>query len=441
MLPAESDEAKWQKSLRRENRKWITLSVCNKITHGTLNAAFMAFNKLAKALKSWGVAMNLYDPCVRNSIVGGHQLTLLFHMDDTLLTRESPPSTMQCAKKLDGMHDANDPLTVTRGRARECLGITLDFRDKRQCAFTQCDFINKFWLSLPEDLRGLCSITPDLTDLFKADADAETLDEKTKDQCHIATAKSLHFSQRTRIDMQISTGHHCTRVKEKSAQDWGKFRKLTECLWSTRFTPLTIGINDEREVRVHINGAHKERSDGKEHSGMFLTMGKEGMMSASRNLGLFDASSTGTKAVADGKFFPKFSWFRHFRLAQGDQEKEDLLFQYDQNCVILHKHHLFSEGKVRNHANIRRFFTADKVEKKEIRAAHFLTNKKIACCSAKPNQGRMFVCQRNVMQITHKQDNDSYKNGTKRLWRHGDYGMMWSSIWNLYDARSNVHVF
>ena len=64
-----------------------------------MNAALMDFKKLAKFLKEWEHEMNLCDPCFWNKIAKGHQLTLLIHTDDALMTYELPQvvlSTQNC---------------------------------------------------------------------------------------------------------------------------------------------------------------------------------------------------------------------------------------------------------------------------------------------------------------------------------------------------------
>ena len=78
---------------------------------------------------------------------------------------------------------------------------------------------------------------------------------------------------------------------------------------------------------MRTDGAHAVHNDVKCHSGLFLTMEQGATMSTSRKLGLVATSSTETDIVADGERFPKCVWFRHFRLAQGDSDKEDVLIQ------------------------------------------------------------------------------------------------------------------
>ena len=132
-----------------------------------------------------------------------------------------------------------------------------------------------------------------------------------------------------------------------------------------------MSIDGDGEVQACLDGAHTVHDDSKGHSGMRLTMGKGAMINASKKPGLVTTSSTETEVVSNGERFPNFSWFRHFRLAQGDEAKEDVLIQDNQSCMLLHKNHPFSVGKGSKHVNVRYFFVVDKAEKKEV---------KIVCC-------------------------------------------------------------
>jgi len=85
LLLVESDEEKWKKHIVQENGKCTIYVLCNKAIYGTTNAALLAYRKLAKLFKSWGLIMNSYDPCFWNKDVNGEQLTIMFHIDDLLL--------------------------------------------------------------------------------------------------------------------------------------------------------------------------------------------------------------------------------------------------------------------------------------------------------------------------------------------------------------------
>ena len=54
-------------------------------------------------------------------------------------------------------------------------------------------------------------------------------------------------------------------------------------------------------------------------------------------------------------------------------------------------------GKGSKCINVRYFFMADKMEKKDARMVCCPTEKMVADYSAKPTQGSLFVCQRNLI--------------------------------------------
>ena len=86
-----------------------------------------------------------------------------------------------------------------------------------------------------------------------------------------------------------------------------------------------------------------------------------------KKLGLSIVSSTETKNVADDEIFPKCSWFRCFRLVQGNDAKEDILMQDDGSFILLHNNHPCSIGKGSKYINIRCFFVVEKNKEEEIK--------------------------------------------------------------------------
>ena len=121
------------------------------------------------------------------------------------------------------------------------------------------------------------------------------------------------------------------------------------------------------------------------------------MLDTSKKLGCITISSTETEVVSNGERFHKCTWFRYFRIGQGEDPEEDLLFQDNTSCIRLHKNYPFSTRKGSKHVNVKCFFVVDKIEQKDVRMAHFPTEKIIADYSTKPTQGSLFVCQRNMI--------------------------------------------
>ena len=92
-----------------------------------MNAALLAYKKLAKLLTGWEFVMNVYDPCVWNRQIAGTQCTFVYHIDDILLSHFQPETVTDYIKRLESKYAHLDPLTVTRGKLHEYLGMTVDF--------------------------------------------------------------------------------------------------------------------------------------------------------------------------------------------------------------------------------------------------------------------------------------------------------------------------
>ena len=80
--------------------------------------------------------------------------------------------------------------------------------------------------SSPEDMKNGYRDAPAPEHLFKVDSGSDLLDEKRKEGCHQVAAKCLWLSQRSRPDMQLATGFHCTRAKEPAEQGWQKLKHM-----------------------------------------------------------------------------------------------------------------------------------------------------------------------------------------------------------------------
>jgi hypothetical protein len=408
LLLVESEPSKWRKHLRKENGKYVIYVLCKKAIYGTMNAALLAYKKLAKLFREWGFKMNPYDPCVWNKMVNGKQITIIFHIDDLMMSHKSPNIVTLYIRKLEKEYARRDPLTVMRGKLHEYLGMTVDFRVAKQVTFSQYDYLKKLFNDLPEDMLGGLKHTAAPEYLFKTTDESCLLSDSKKEEFHNITAKTLWVSQRTRPDAQLAVGFCCTRVKEPTEHDWKKLKHLMRYLWTTRFLPLII-MNDGNDTIIYIDGAHAVHNDCKGHSGLFVTQGKGAMINVSKKLGLVTNSSTETEIVATGERLPKCTWFRYFRIAQGEAVKEDILMQDNKSTMLLQKNGHFSVGKGSKHIHIRYFFATDKIQKKEIRLIYCPTDKMIADYSTKPLQGSKFVEFRDLMLGILRRDYALYK--------------------------------
>ena len=61
---------------------------------------------------------------------------------------------------------------------------------------------------------------------FKVDDDYVESKSENKEKNYETTAKSLILSQLSRLDTQLFTGLHCTRVKRTNAKDQRKLKHM-----------------------------------------------------------------------------------------------------------------------------------------------------------------------------------------------------------------------
>ena len=311
-------------------------------------------------------------------------------------------------KKLEKEYGSLANLTVTRGKVHEYLGMTIDFRVKLEARFSQYDFLKKLLNSLPECMSTGMKNTAAPEYLFKTTDESCLLDHIRMEIFHTITAKTLWLSQRTRTDVQLAVGFCCTRIKAPTEHDWKKLTHLMQYLRKTRFIPLII-MSDGVNTIIYIDGAHAVHADCKGHAGLYVTMGKGAMINVSKKLGLLTNSSTETEIVSTGERMPKCTWFRYFRIEQGEPIVEDLLMQDNKSCMLLQKNGIFSVGKGSKHIHIRYFFVTDKIEKKELKLIYCPTEKMIADFSTKPLQGAKFIEFRDEMQGIRATDYADYK--------------------------------
>jgi hypothetical protein len=289
----------------------------------------------------------------------------MFHIDDLLMSHKKAEIVTMYIAKLEREYGKRDPLTITRGLVHEYLGMTFDLRHKGQVALTQYDYIKKMHDRLPSTLNIQYRSSPAPAELFKQKDGDPTLDKIQQDQYHTITAESLWLSQRSRPDIQLATGYHCTRVKGPPTEgDWDKLGWMQGYIWKTRYLPNIISINDDGAI-IYIDGAHAIHTDMKGHSGLYVTMGKGAMINVSKKLSLNTLSSTETEIVSTGERLPKCVWFRYFRIGQGDEPIEDILMQDNKSAILLQKNWPYSTRKGSQHIQVKYFFATDKIKNKE----------------------------------------------------------------------------
>jgi hypothetical protein len=139
-----------------------------KALYGTMRAARLFWERLSRQLVDWGFAPNPYDSCVVNKMVDGKQLTVAWHVDDLKISHVSAKVVDEFIADLDSEFGKETPLSKSRGKVHDYLGMTLDFSVPGQVTITMIDYIKMICMDLPKGMIGTAA-TPAANHLFRVD--------------------------------------------------------------------------------------------------------------------------------------------------------------------------------------------------------------------------------------------------------------------------------
>ena len=163
---------------------------------GTLRAARLFWQKLSKQLiEVWGFTPNKYDDCMVNETINGHQMTVVWHVDDLKVSHVDGKEVDKFIMQMEETFSADAPLSVSRGKIHDYLGMNLDFCVKGEVWIDMEHYIDMMLLDAPEDMEGV-SNTPAAAHLFKTNLeDPKLLGDKQKKIFVHLVMHGLYLSQ------------------------------------------------------------------------------------------------------------------------------------------------------------------------------------------------------------------------------------------------------
>ena len=234
-----TDPKLYRKYIKIEGGKPVLYAKLRKALYGTLKAALLFWKLLSKTLKKWGFTANPYDPCVVNKLINGSQCTILWHVDDLKISHKDPSAVTAVIGQLNDEFGKKAPLTVTRGKIHDYLGMTIDYSLDGKVMISMKDYINSMLEGLPDDMNGE-SATPAGNHLFQVDPNGTKLGEEQAILFHHNTAKLLFLCKRARPDIQPPVAFLCIRVEEPDHDDYKKLARVMRYLRGTPEQVLTL---------------------------------------------------------------------------------------------------------------------------------------------------------------------------------------------------------
>jgi hypothetical protein len=383
------DPKMYRKHVQMENGKQVLYVELKKALYGTLKASLLFWKKLTAELNKLGFEVNPYDWCVMNKMIDGYQCTILWHVDDLKISHVDPGVVTDVIKQLEGEFGAEAPLTITRGKVHDYLGMVLDFSIPGKVKFTMIEYIKEMLDELPLDMGGEAA-TPAAGHLFEVNENPQLLDENTANMFHHNVAKLLFLCKRARPDIQTAVAFLCTRVKSPDADDYKKLVRVMRYLRGTIDMPLTLEADDMQVIKWWVDASFAVHPDMRSHTGAYMTMGKGTVYGTSTRQKINTKSSTEGELVGVNDAMPQILWTRYFLEAQGYGVQESVVYQDNQSAMLLEKNGRASSSKRTRHINIRYFFVTDRINAKEISVEYCPTGEMIADFFTKPLQGSLF---------------------------------------------------
>jgi hypothetical protein len=213
------DPKLYRKYIRDENGKVVLYVELLKALCGTLKADLLFWKLLSSKLVLWGFTNNPYDWCVANKMIDGKQCTVLWHVDDLKISHVHDEVNTNIIKKINDEFGKESPLTITRGKIHDYMGMTLDYYKQGKVKIKMLDYVDKMLTDLPAEMDGKAP-SPTANQLFTVNDDKIKVGENKAQFFHTYVAKTLFICKRARPGLQTAVAFLSTRVKSCDEDDY-----------------------------------------------------------------------------------------------------------------------------------------------------------------------------------------------------------------------------
>ncbi|KAG7373109.1 reverse transcriptase RNA-dependent DNA polymerase [Nitzschia inconspicua] len=371
--------------------KKVLYAQLDKALYGALQSALLFWKKLtAYVVDTLGFEINPYDACVANKMINGKQCTIAWYVDDLKLSHEDPAVVEDIFAKLQAEFGKEAPLTVTRGKVHNYLGMRIDYSVDGKVQFTMPSLVNEIITQLPASLATGPSMTPAANHLSEVNQRADKLSQSDSDLLHRMTTQLLYLCKRARPDLQTAVAFLTTRVVAPDCDDIKKLGRCVRYLRRTAHLPLVLEASSISNIRWWVDASYAVHPDMRSHTGATMTLGKGSVYSMSTRQKINTRSSTEAELVGVNDAMSIILWTRHFLEAQGYTMKENVVYQDNESAILLEKNGRQSSTKRTRHLEVRYFFVTDNVHRGKLSIEYCPTGDMIADYFTKPLQGSQF---------------------------------------------------
>jgi hypothetical protein len=101
-----------------------------------MQASLLFWRKFNGFLMDLGYEENPYDSCVVNKMINGKQCTVCWYVDDVKAPHVEESVVEDLISKMQEEYGKEAPLTVSRGKVLEYLGMKIDYNNTGKVVFS-----------------------------------------------------------------------------------------------------------------------------------------------------------------------------------------------------------------------------------------------------------------------------------------------------------------
>ena len=254
----------------------------------------------------------------------------------------------------------------SRGKVHDYLGMDLGFSKEYKVKISMVKCTKKIIVDFLEETKRTSS-TPAANHLFKVKEDGgKKLPEEQVQAFQSTVAQLLFLCERTQPDIRLPVSFLTKWVQEPDEDNWGKLKRVLKYLKGTMYMKLVLSAESLNSMEWCVDASYGTHWDLKGHTVMVMSLGKGGVMSASRLQKIKSCSSMEVYLVGIDYMIPKMMWSMYFLEAQGYIVEQNILYQDISPPILLAFNGRMSSSKRPKYIRHRYFLIKDRIEQGEL---------------------------------------------------------------------------